>query len=398
MEPIQIRMLGEFSLQLGDNVISDTDNRSRKVWGLLAYLICHRGQTISQKKLIDLLWGEDPASSNPENALRITLHRARTLLDNLSTGGGRTCILRKDGGYLWNPEVPIWLDCDRFDSLCQPGIEDEEEYLCQALEALSLYGGEFLSKQSSEIWVIPICTHFQNRFLSITQEAAAMLSARGRYGEAAEICRKAIAAEPYHEPLHQILMQVLAAMGDAKAAAEVYETLSKRLFDDFGIRPSEETRAIYRTAAHSPEDRSLPIDEVLEHLQEPKTAPGAMQCDYDYFKILCYAESRAMERSGNATHIALLNVTSGTDKPLTKRSLNRIMEQLGQQLRLNLRRGDIISQCSVSQYIIMLPKANYENSCMVCKRIIGAFSRTYPHVTAKINFMVQPLTPSICVP
>jgi len=123
-----------------------------------------------------------------------------------------------------------------------------------------------------------------------------------------------------------------------------------------------------------------------------------MQCDYDYFKVLCFAESRAMERSGNATHIALLSLSSGTGKPLTKRSMDRIMDQLGQQLRGNLRRGDTISRCSVSQYIIMLPKANYENSCMVCRRVTTAFYKAHPHVTAKINYMVQPLTPGICVP
>ena len=78
--------------------------------------------------------------------------------------------------------------------------------------------------------------------------------------------------------------------------------------------------------------------------------------------------------------------------------MNRIAEQLGQCLRTNLRRGDVISQCSASQYIIMLPKANYENSCMVCRRCVAAFSRSHPHVTAKIHFMVQPLTPTVSIP
>ena len=248
------------------------------------------------------------------------------------------------------------------------------------------------------MWVVPISTHFHNLFLQGSLEAAGLLSARGRHEEAVEICRAAVAAEPYHEPLHQILMQELGAMGDNKAAAAVYETLSKRLFDDFGIRPNAQTREIYRIAAHSPGDRTLPMEEVLQQLQEPEGNAGAMQCDYDYFKILCFAESRAMERSGNATHIALLSISSDTDHPLSKRSMNRIMEQLGEGLRTNLRRGDTISRCSVSQYIIMLPKANYENSCMVCRRILTAFHRTHPHVAAKINFMVQPLSPSICVP
>ena len=191
---------------------------------------------------------------------------------------------------------------------------------------------------------------------------------------------------------------VAVAKGDPKGAAEVYDNLSRRLFDDFGIYPSEETRAVYRTAAHSPEDRTLPMDEVLDHLQEPETLPGAMQCDYDYFKILCYAESRSMERSGNVTHIALLSVLDSAGKPLNKRSLNRIMDQLGATLRTNLRRGDTISQCSISQFIIMLPNANYENSCMVCRRVLAAFNRAHPHVTAKIQYLVQPLSPSFCAP
>ena len=100
-----------------------------------------------------------------------------------------------------------------------------------------------------------------------------------------------------------------------------------------------------------------------------------------------------MERSGNATHVALLSATGITGDPLPKRSLERIMDQLGQQIRTNLRRGDTFSQCSVSQYIIMLPQANYENSCMVCRRIITAFNRQYPHTPARIDYAVQSLNP-----
>ena len=398
MQRIQIQMLGTFSLRSGNITVSDAGNRSKKVWTLLAYLICNRDRSIPAPKLITLLWGDDCDSDNPENALRITLHRLRAQLDQLWEGAGRELIVRRDGGYGWAGGDSMNLDCDRFEALCQNTAAGETGRLQNLLDALDLYQGEFLPRQSGEMWVVPISTHFHNLYLQATLEAAQLLSAHGRHEEAVRICRSAANTEPYHEPLHQVLMQELAAAGDPAGAGAVYEALSKRLFDDFGIRPNEQTRAIYRTAAHRPGDRTLPMEEVLQHIQEPEGNSGAMQCDYDYFKVLCFAESRAMERNGNATHIALLSVSSNSDKPLTKRSLERIMEQLGDGLRYNLRRGDTISRCSVSQYIIMLPKANYENSCMVCRRVITAFSRSHPHVAAKINFMVQPLTPSICVP
>lgn len=391
MEPVRITMLGEFSLSHGDNRISDSDNRTKKVWQLLSFLICRKGQTISQRKLIDLLWGEDPASDNPENTLRITLHRVRGMLNKLWDNAGRELILYRDNGYSWNSEIPLQLDFEDFEQLCAKG--DLTSYLA----ALELYRGDFLEKQCDTMWVIPISTHLHNLYIETAIRAAEMLRESGRAGEAAAICHRAATSEPYHEPLHQCWMRALAAAGDRKAAGTVYDNLSKRLFDDFGIRPSDETRTVYRETAHSPEDRNLHIEEVMAQLQESNVTSGAMQCDYDYFKVLCHAQSREMERSGHVTHVVLLSLSAG-DKPLTDRSKARIMEQLGEQIRTNLRRGDTYAKCSVSQYIVMLPKANYENSTMVCRRLLSAFHRAHPHVAAKINFMVQPLTPGFHVP
>ena len=398
METLQIRMLGEFSIQLGDRKISDNDNRTRKIWILLACLICQRGRAVPVRKLIELLWGEEPASSNPENALRITFHRARTLLNQLWPTAGRDLILYRDNGYTWNEEIPAELDFEEFDRLCNLKTDDPQEKLRAGMEALGLYRGDFLEKQSSETWVIPVSTHYHNLYVVTAMQVAELLSRAERHGEAAYICRKTIASEPYHEPLHQMLIKELAAQGDLKGAGAVYEALSKRLMEDFGIHPSDQTRDIYREAAFAPGERPMPMEQVLEQLQEKERVPGAMQCDYDHFKVLCHVESRSMERNETVTHIALLSVGSSGEKPLTKRSLNRIVEQLGEEIRRNLRRGDVFSQCSASQYIIMLPRANYENSCMVCRRVLGAFHRAHPQVSAKFHYMVQPLSPGVCVP
>ena len=158
MDTLYIRMFGEFSVRFGENSVSDNDNRTRKIWTLLAYLICQRGRVISQKKLIELLWGDEPASNNPENALRITFHRARTLLNQLWPTAGRDLILYKEAGYTWNAEIPMEVDWEVFDKLCALRPEDPAEKLDICLQALELYRGDFLEKQSSETWVIPVST------------------------------------------------------------------------------------------------------------------------------------------------------------------------------------------------------------------------------------------------
>ena len=70
------------------------------------------------------------------------------------------------------------------------------------------------------------------------------------------------------------------------------------------------------------------------------------------------------------------------------------MENMRNLICLNLRKGDIASQCSISQFILMLPQANYENSCMVCERVIRAYCRQYPHSPATLHYSVQPLEPN----
>lgn len=391
MEQIRIDMLGGFSIRTADAEISDRDNRSKKVWLLLACLICRKNQPLSSKDLISLLWGDDPASDNPENTLKITFHRARTLLSSLWPSAGRDLIVRKDGGFCWNSDISMTLDTEEFERLCSVRSEDSETQLRAGLDALALYRGEFLPKLSSETWIIPIAAYYHNLYVRTALSTAALLFTAKRYDECAAICRSAIAAEPYHEPFYQQLMQAHIARGDRKAAVAVYEELSERLFHDFGIKPSHESKAIYREAAHYLQDQAMPMDAVLEALQETDARAGALECDYDYFRILCHAEARSMLRSGKAAHIVLLSV-SGEAAPLSKRSLDIVMKNLGEQIRLNLRRGDAFSRCSTSQFVILLPQANYENSCMVSRRVIGAFQRRYPHSPAKLLFMVQPLS------
>ena len=391
MDELKIQMLGGFSLRLGKRELQDTDTRSKKVWVLLAYLIIHREQTVAQRTLIDLLWGDETDPINPENALRITMHRTRTLLEQLSPELGRGMILRRRGGYQWNGGGEV--DSERFEALCCPKAEDPDLRLRNLMEAISLYRGDYLPRQSGEVWVVSTAAYLHNLFVSAAQEAVELLIQQGRSHEAAGVCRRCLALEPCHEGFCRELMQLLAAAGDRRGAAEVYDRLSKRLFDDFGISPSEETRAVYRAAAYSPEDRVLSIDDVMGNLRESDAPSGALQCDFDYFRILCHALSRTMERSGGAAHVVLLDVISTAEREMPRQTIDRVMGQLSQQIRLSLRRGDVFCQCSVSQFTVLLSRANFENCQMICDRILRNFRRAYPYVPIRIAYQIRPLSP-----
>ena len=395
-EALRVCMFGEFSLSLNGQTINDSDNRSKKIWLLLAYMIYFRNRGISQEELIELLWGDEESSSNPINALKTMFHRTRSMLDRLGAGTGHTLIVHRQGDYTWNPDLPFSFDVDEFDAGCQKAksASDDEARIEAYLRVLPLYRGDFLPKLASCPWVVPINAYFHNLYIQSVHEVLSMLEARGRMDEAVVLSRQAIQIEPCDESLYYHLMRQLLELGNQQAAASVYESMSEMLFDRFGVMPSEEIKALYREALHSSNQKEIDISSLRDQLREPSAEPGALQCDYELFKAIYRAEARSVARSGEAAHIGLLTVGGNDGKALVKRSLDCAMDNLSELVRLSLRRGDVFARCSISQYILLLPQANFENSRKVMERIIKAFSRQYPHSPAVLHYSVQPLDPT----
>jgi len=391
-----VRMLGSFSVQMGDKMIDDNSSRTRKVWLLLAYLLYHKGRSIPQKELIDLLWEDGEEKDNPQSALRTTFHRVRTSLNKLDETAGHDLILHQGGGYFINPEMEVELDIYHFNELVKAGeeAESDEVRLENYLKAIALYDDDFLVKLSSESWARSVALHYHEIYIKIVKDTLSLLEKVQRREDAVNICIRALRIEPYSEDVYLHLMVNYLAMGERRNVIETYEKMSKIFLSDFGVLPSEEIRNIYYEAIKSSNETSVPMEVVQEQLKEPEALNGALVCEYDFFKVLHYSTARLIERTGAAVHICMINVSGEGGKALSKRSHDTVMENLQEQIRINLRRGDVVSRCSVSQFIIMLHLANYENSCMVCDRIIKSFNRQYPHSPAHLTYTVKAVDPN----
>lgn len=394
---LRVQTLGAFSLTSPTGIVSDGDNRTKKVWLFLAYMIYRRDRAIEGSEYINFLWGEEDQGANPANALKTILHRARQSLEPLWPGAGHQLILRQGSAYRWNTEFPLELDIDEFDRLCRQGEANpnEEERLTDYLAALALYHGDFLPRQSSHLWVLPISAHYHQMYVQLVLQTIPLLAERSRYREMAEVCRAALVQEPYLEELYRHLMEALIQLGAHREAATVYEDMAKLFMANFGVMPEESTRALYRTALSTLHDHALPMDSILDQLREPEGPNGALICQYDTFRSIYHSVARSLVRSGDAVHLALISVHHrNRSEELPRRSLDRVMSNLREIIRSSLRRGDVAAQCSVSQFLLMLPQANFENSQMVCDRILKAFARKYPHSPAQPQVAIFPLEPN----
>lgn len=390
---LQVQMLGQFTLRYGDRTISDSDDRSRRVWSLLAYMLYNHGRSFAQEELIHLYWSNSEKSADPGNALKSIFHRIRTALDKLQPGLGRLLIRRKAGRYFWNNVIPLSLDIEDFEAHfhAAEAAGDDDVRLAEYQAALTLYAGDPLPRMTDEIWTIPIVAYYHSLYTRAAAGAIELLEKQERTAEAVALCRRAIHIEPYQEDLYEHLMRGLLRTGDMKGAMSVYEEMSEQLFAHFGVMPSETLRTLYRQATRTVNDRTLTMDEVCSQLAEPAPHGGAMVCEYDFFKILYRSEVRSIARNGHSANICLLSVSGKDGEMLARRSPDPAMNNLQVLVQNNLRRGDAIARCSISQYIILLPQANYENSRMVADRLVSAFYRRYPHSPARLRYTVQPL-------
>ena len=389
---IRVQMLGRFSLQVGDIVVSDEDNRSHKVWLLLAYLIHNRKKNIRQEELYELLWGEDFQKENPQNALRAILHRVRSILDQLENQLGHKMIIRRQGNYAWNTLADFTVDTDAFQQLCEEAAAHPEQLRLPLLsKAIDLYRGNFLQNFPAESWMAAAADRYHTLYISAVQEALKLSAAEGNSEAGAALCRKALQIDPCSEELCTRLLQDLLQLKRYREAVSTYEEMSKRFFDALGTLPPEACQNLYHEALCAVNGESAAAEVPQEEPQGPPGEEGPMVCDFAVFQSLYRSTACLTEGSGKKVHIAKISIADPKGEPMGKRKLAHAMDLIEAEICRYLRDGDVLSRYDASRFAILLPMTGYEESCLICEQAKKSYAAKYPHSLARLTCAVQSL-------
>lgn len=391
---VYVNMLGEFAIRVGDKVISDQANHSKKMWNILEYLIAFRKKEISQNDLIELLW-EDEGSTNPNGALKTLMHRVRNLLKALEADD-MNFIVQSRRTYAWNNALPCVVDTDEFENLYKEGLaitSDDDLRLAKFRKAISMYKGDFLPKTSHETWVVPLAAYYHTMYLKLVKDTIDLLAKRQEFEDIANICWQAITIDQFDEDLHYQLIYALYRSNNQHAALKQYSTTTDLFFEKFGITPSDKLQALYKEIVKTSKDIETDLNTIKDNLREQQQKSGAFYCEYEFFKDIYRLEARSAERTGNSIYLCLMTITtpSGNQPPLS--NLNKAMDKLKACIFNSLRSSDIFSRYSVSQYILMLPTTSYESGERVLKRIVGEFQKMNNNDRIILQYKLQPLEP-----
>jgi len=384
---IRIEMLGGFIIISEGVTIQEQEKRSSKIWKLLQYLIVNRHRVVSHEELMDIFFDNDFVG-NPGSSVRTMVYRARSALTNGGLSYADDIILSSGGGYSWNNAVHTTIDAEEFEALCKKAgaISDTKEQLSLLVKAAELYRGDFLPNSASEMWVMPLARWYRSLYFTCVHDALKLLAEVGMHSKAEELCMRALRLDPFDERILEYYISSLLAQGKNLEALDLYNRTESMFFDELGVSFSDDLRALYNRIQEPNITEELSLENTLKNWIDDANFPGAFYCDFSVFKIVYQIEARSTSRSGRATYIVRID---------TKHEPNAkgggVMKQLREVIHESLRKGDLYTRSSPSQYMLMLHKLTYENCKILINRILQGLDSKY--LTKVINTSVRPITP-----
>lgn len=206
---------------------------------LFAYLTLHRTDALSRNDLHSALWGDSPPAA-PEAALGALLSRLRQAIDPVSIDGLRLAL-----------PVGAWVDLEA----ARDAIHRAESALALGewgrawgAAQITLFTARrgFLPGEDLQ-WIADVRRELEDLHLrALEAYAVASLNLAGTELATAErSSRELVTRAPFRESGYRILMEAMAARGNAAEALRVYDELVHLLSDELGVVPSPLTRDLH---------------------------------------------------------------------------------------------------------------------------------------------------------
>lgn len=376
---LTVDLLGKFQIRSEAGMLNEDTIRSDMLTKLLVYLITHREHPIAIQELSEALWDEDE-TDNPAGALKNLMYRLRTLLRK--EFGEQAYILTSRGSYSWNNELPILVDAEHFERLCEQAKKagSVEERINLYESALQIYQGDFIPQITDRHWAVTMSAFYHSLYLTTVKNLSESYLMTENFEKMEQVCVQALQYDSVDEQLYCSLILALTRQNKLTLAMEYYETAEKTLYSALGVRNSTKLKEVHEELLKMQKGKKAEeLEDIHEDIVEEKEPEGAYMCGYPVFREIYRLEARKITRLGVAEYIILLTVTvkdaekSGINEQTQDFLVSQAMNQLENVLVESLRIGDVASRYSDSQFVVLLPACTYECGLLVINRLLDKF-------------------------
>jgi len=376
-----IYTLGNFAAKKGKQDLSAKSRLSAKLWELFKYLLVNQDKPVSVEHIIDSLW-PDKEYEDHAAALHTLTHRMRKLFYEEFPAGEEPFVLDVSQGYYsLRLSQNCWVDILQFREYSKEALElSSEDPLAAAglyREAISLYKGELLPEYTAKKWLLHAKRYYRTLFMQNVLNCINILHDSGKYTDVIALCEDVFQVEYFleEEELHLAYMETLVKSSRTNDALRHYEFVTTTLYNEFGVKPSEAMRDLYRFIKPDFNAPRLSINAIHDKLKERETVNGAFICDLDFFRFLYRLEMRRRDRAEDGLVLGLFNLAWADYKHYNEDKLLEAMDTLESTLLGSLRKGDVITRWGDSRFLVLLMGVKEADPAMILGRLKSAFDR-----------------------
>ena len=225
-EAVAVKCFGIFEAATASGPICFS---AAKVEELFAYLLLQPGKRRHKYDIIEDLFSPLPAD-RAATYLHTCVYQLRKALRNSEADGSIRLEYARESYRLWVQGVKI--DVEAFCRTAEEGLKSNE--LSKLEEAISLYGGELLSKLDV-LWSKGIEQELARLMGRVRSRYVHELCRRGKAAEALRYLKQELGRNPAHEECNLLMVDVLAYAGELRSAKKHYAEYCRLLQEELGV-------------------------------------------------------------------------------------------------------------------------------------------------------------------
>lgn len=372
-----------------DNVtVNIVELFGKQLVNLLQVLLFHSEKPVQKDELIDILW---PESKNPSSALKFSIFRLRSELNEIDFFKDKEVIVTTRKGYILNPNLDWNIDfveLEKAYNQINEGAEllDEKEFKI-ARKIFRLYQGRFYASPSQLHWILQKQEVFRQMYVKTMMQTSCYLYTQKRYDEMMLMNYQAVLIEPFNEGLHYYYMKGLVATRNYREALKYYDELNDIFLSELGTGLSKRFKQLYDIiiADHAKEE-SKDMETIMKELSSRDQQNQGFFCSYEIFKYFYELLLKMSIRNEQNYYLIMLQFSDGT---LDYEKIGLDFDRVKRLVSSCLRSNDLFTRTSETQLLLLVDCQTEENAHLVIQRISNKFYSIFRKKNYRMNYSVH---------
>lgn len=387
-ETYYVKTFGGLEITNDNVTVNIVELFGKQLVNLLQVLLFHSEKPVQKDELIDILW---PESKNPSSALKFSIFRLRSELNEIDFFKDKEVIVTTRKGYILNPNLDWNIDfveLQKAYNQINEGAEllDEKEFKI-ARKIFRLYQGRFYASPSQLHWILQKQEVFRQMYVKTMMRTSCYLYTQKRYDEMMLMNYQAVLIEPFNEGLHYYYMKGLVATRNYREALKYYDELNDIFLSELGTGLSKRFKQLYDIiiADHAKEENK-DMETIIRELSNRDQQNQGFFCSYEIFKYFYELLLKMSVRNEQNYYLIMLQFSDGTlDYEKVGVDFDRVKRLVSSCLRSN----DLFTRTSETQLLLLVDCQTEENAHLIIQRISNTFYSIFRKKNYRMNYSVH---------